>query len=131
MRPAQIDLRIREEPGSYIAPATQGQAPALPTFFTEAKGPDGSAAVAKRQACFDGALGARGVHHLRSFEADPTLAYDNNAYTLTSTYHDGTLKIYTTHPIQAYSLEDSPEYHMTQLEGVGAWRNAREWAKYE
>ena len=140
-RPAQIDLRIRKELGSYITPATQGQAPALPNFFTEAKGPDGSAAVAKRQACFDGALGARGIHKLRSFEADPTLAYDNNAYTITSTYNDGTLKLYTTHLIQASDIEDSPEYHMTQLrgwlltdtpetfrQGVGAFRNARDWA---
>jgi len=140
-RPAQIDLRIREELGSYITPATQGQAPALPNFFTEAKGPDGSAAVAKRQACFDGALGARGIHRLRSFDADPTLAYDNNAYTITSTYNDGTLKLYTTHPTRASNVEDSPEYHMTQLrgwlltdtpetfrQGVCAFRNARDWA---
>ena len=141
-RPAQIDLRIREELGSYIIPATQGQAPALPNFFTEAKGPDGSAAVAKRQACFDGALGARGIHKLRSFETDPALAYDNNAYTITSTYHDGTLKIYIIHPTKAPNVEDSPEYHMTQLrsfamtdtaerfrEGAGIFRNARESAK--
>ena len=140
-RPAQIDLRIREELGSYITPATQGQAPALPNFFTEAKGPNGSAAVAKRQACFDGALGARGIHELRSFEADPTIAYDNNAFTITSTYHDGQLKIYTVHPTQSTDPENSPEYHMTQLrsfamtdaaqrfrEGACAFRNARDWA---
>ena len=139
--PIQIDLRIRKELGAYVIPASQGQAPALPTFFTEAKGPDGSAAIAKRQACFDGALGARGVYQLRSFEADPTLTYDNNAYTITTTYYDGTLKIYTMHPTQA-SIEGFPEYHMTQLntfaitgtaerfrEGVGAFRNARDWAK--
>ena len=141
-RPAQIDLQIREELGSYVTPATQGQAPALPNFFTEAKGPDGSAAVAKRQACFDGALGARGVHKLRLFEADPTLAYDNNAYTITSTYHDGQLKMYTVHPTQSTDPKNSPEYHMTQLggwaltgsigqfrEGTSAFRNARDWAK--
>jgi len=138
-RPAQIDLRIREELGSYITPATQGQAPALPNFFTEAKNPDGSAAVAKRQACFDGALSAYGVHKLRSYKADPTLAYDNNAYTITSTYHDGILKLYTVHPTQSTNPENSPEYHMTQLrsfaitdaaerfrEAASAFRNARD-----
>ena len=143
-RPTQIDLRIREELGSYIIPATQGQAPALPNFFTEAKGPDGSTAIAKRQACFDGALGARGVHKLRSFGADPTLAYDQNAYTITSTYHDGTLKLYTVHPTQSTNPEDSPKYHMTQLrsfamtdaaerfrEAACAFRNARDWAKIQ
>ncbi len=141
-RPAQIDLRIRQELGPYVVPATQRQAPALPNFFTEAKNPDGSAAVAKRQACFDGALGARGIHRLRSFEANPRLVHDNNAYTITSTYHDGTLKLYTIHNTQASDIEVSPEYHMTQLntfaitgtaerfrEGVTAFRNARDWAK--
>lgn len=140
--PAQIDLRIREELGSYIIPATQGHAPALPNVFTEAKGPDGSAAVAKRQACFDGALGARGVHKLQLFEADHALAYDNNAYTITSTYHDGQLKMYTVHPSQSVDPEISPEFHMTQLggwaltgsyeqfrQGVSAFRNARDWAR--
>ena len=141
-RPEQIKLRIRKELQSYITPATQGQAPALPNFFTEAKGPDRSAAVAKRQACFDGALGARGIHRLRSFGADPALVYDENAYTITSTYIDGTLKLYTTHPTRASNMKDSPEYHMTQLrsfamtdtaerfrEGASAFRNARDWAK--
>jgi len=142
VHPAQIDLRLREELGPYIIPSTQQQAPALPNFFTEAKGPDGSAAVAKRQACFDGALGARGIHKLRSFEADSTLVYDNNAYTITSTYHDGTLKMYTMHPTRASNVEDSPEYYMTQLrgwlltdtpetfrQGVSAFRNAIDWAE--
>ncbi len=144
VRPAQIKLRIREELGSYITPATQLQAPALPNFFTEAKGPDGSAAVAKRQACFDGALGARAVHKLQSFEADPTPVYDNNAYTITSTLHDGTLKMYTVHPTQSTDPNDSSEYHMTQLggwaltgsaaqcrDGTSAFRNARDWAKIQ
>lgn len=143
-RPAQIDLRFREELGSYITPATQSQAPALPNLFFEAKGPDGSAAVAKRQACFDGALGARGVHRLRSFKADSTLACDNNAYTITLTYHDGQLKMYTVHPTPSTNSQDSPEYHITQLrsfamidarerfwEGASAFRNARDWAKIQ
>ena len=89
----------------------------MPNFFTEVKGPNGSAAVAKRQACFDGALGARGIHKLRLFNADPTLAFDNKAYTITSTYNNGTLKMYTTHPVQASSVYESPEYYITQLRG--------------
>jgi len=144
-RPAQIDLRIREELRSYIIPATQGQAPALPNFFTEVKGPDGSGAVAKRQACFDGALGARGIHKLRLFEADePETVYDNDAHTITSTYHSatGTLQIYTIHQTQPIDPGNPPEYYMSQLrsfamtdtaerfrEGAGAFRNARDWAK--
>jgi hypothetical protein len=45
-QPAQIDLRICEELGPYITPSTQRHASALPSFFTEAKGCDGSIAVA-------------------------------------------------------------------------------------
>lgn len=142
-RPAQIHRRIRSELGPHITPSTQQQAPALPNFFAEGKGPDGSAAVAKRQACYDGALGARGIHELRSFGVeDSETVYDNNAYTITSTYHNGQLQMYTTHPTQPRNVETSPEYHMTQLrslamtdnaarfrEGASAFRNARDWAK--
>ncbi|KAI9747367.1 MAG: hypothetical protein M4579_007481, partial [Chaenotheca gracillima] len=142
-RPAQIHRQIRSELGSYITPSTQQQAPALPNFFAEGKGPHGSAAVAKRQACYDGALGARGIHELRSFGVeDSETLYDSNAYTITSTYHDGTLKMYTTHPTQPREDKTSPEYYMTQLntytltgtaerfrEGASAFRNARDWAK--
>lgn len=140
--PAPIDRRIRGELSASIIPLTLRQAPVLPNFFTEVKGPDGSTAVAKRQACYDGALGARGIHELRSFGTDATIAYGNNAYTITSTYHDGNLKMYTTHPSPSTDSESSIEYHMTQLgswaltgsggqfrEGARAFRNARDWAK--
>jgi hypothetical protein len=46
---------------------TQHDLPIAPNFFLAAKGPDGSAAVAKRQACYDGALGERGMHSLQSY----------------------------------------------------------------
>ncbi|KAL2373019.1 hypothetical protein RJZ57_002504 [Blastomyces gilchristii] len=88
-----------------------------PNFVFEAKGPDGSLAVATRQACYDGALGARGMHALQSYQqGEPT--YDNNAYTLTSTYHGGQLKLYTTH----VSKSDNPDR-------ASAYRNGRDWAK--
>lgn len=140
--PTQIDRRIRGELSASIIPSTLRQAPVLPNFFTEVKGPDGSAAVAKRQACYDGTVGARGIRELQSFGTDATIAYDNNAYTITSTYHDGQLKMYTTHPNPSTDFESSTEYHMTQLggwaltgsggqfrEGARAFRNARDWAK--
>ncbi len=144
-RPAQIDLRICEELGSYITPATQGQASALPNFFTEVKGPDGSGAVAKRQACHDGVLGERGVREFMAFGVDDSeTVYDNAAHTITSTYHSatGTLQMFAIHQTQPIDPENPPEYYMTQLrsfamtdtaerfrEGAGAFRNARDWAK--
>lgn len=144
-RPAQIDRRIRAELGSYITPSTQHQAPALPNFFTEVKGPDGSGAVAKRQACYDGAVGARGIDQLRAFGADkPEALYDDNAYTITSTYHNGHLQIYTIHPSKPTDPGNPPQYNMTQLrsfaltdtpdvfrKGASALRNARDWAEQQ
>ncbi|EEH47850.2 uncharacterized protein PADG_03934 [Paracoccidioides brasiliensis Pb18] len=140
-RPEQLDRQIRSELSDHIFPATQDDLPMVPNFFLEAKGPDGSLAVATRQACYDGALGARGMHALQSYQQDGS-TYDNNAYTLTLTYHGDTLKLYTTHLIKPEGPGRRPEYIMTQLntwgmtgnletfrQGACAYRNARDWAK--
>jgi hypothetical protein len=140
-RPAQIDRRVRQYMKHYIIPSTKDSYPAAPNFFLETKGPDGSAAVKRMQACYNGALGARAMQALRCYgQAEPT--YDNNAYTFSSTYCDGTLKLYSHHPTQPLHPGEAPQYHMTQLEsvdltnstqsfrhGVGAFRNARDLAR--
>ena len=98
-RSADLNKQIREELGPYIVPSTNTAAPCLPNFFTEGKGPNKSTATCKRQALYNDALGARGVHELRSY-VNPETAYDNNAYTIPSTYYGGseTLTMYTTYP---------------------------------
>ncbi|EQL31109.1 hypothetical protein BDFG_06499 [Blastomyces dermatitidis ATCC 26199] len=140
-RPEQLNHQIREDLSRHIVPSTQDDLPMVPNFFLEAKGPDGSLSVATRQACYDGALGARGMHSLQFYQQDgPT--YDRNAYTLTSIYHGGTLKLYTTHIGKPKIPDRHPEYFMTQLrsysltdtsetfrQGACAYRNARDWAK--
>ena len=140
-RPEQLDRRVRDELSGHIIPSTQDNLPIAPNFFLEAKGPDGSLAVAGRQACYDGALGARGMHSLMSYGQDDP-AYDNNAYTITSIYHGGTLKMYTSHPTQPTNPGGRSEYCMTQLKGYSmtsdpetfrkgatAYRNASDWTK--
>jgi hypothetical protein len=140
-RPEQLDRRIRNELGPYIVPSTNHCAPIAPNFFTEGKGPDGSRAVVKRQSCYDGAVGARAMQHLQSY-GEPEPVYDNNAYTITSTFDGEHLHMYTTHPTQPANPGDPPEYHMNQLngwtvtgnseafrQGATAYRNARDWAK--
>lgn len=140
-RPEQLSRRIRNELGGHIVPSTQEDLPMTPNFFLAAKGPDGSAAVARKQACYDGALGARGIQSLQSY-GQPEPIYDNNAYTVTSIYFDGVLKMYTSHPSQPTGPENRPEYFMNQLrsfsltdtpeafrQGATAYRNARDWAK--
>ncbi|KAM5437012.1 hypothetical protein MferCBS31731_005667 [Microsporum ferrugineum] len=138
-RPEQLDPKIRDSLNKYIQPSTQSSLPIAPNFFLEAKGPDGPPIVATRQACYDGTLGARGMHKLQSYKQEPV--YDNNAYTITSTYLASNLKLYTIHPTPRES-DGRPEYIMTQLngwcmtgdletfrKGATAYRNARDWAK--
>ncbi|KAL9125666.1 MAG: hypothetical protein Q9217_005161 [Psora testacea] len=115
-RPEDLNKQVREKLGPYIIPSTNTAAPCLPNFFTEGKSPKGPADVNKLQAMYDGAVGARGIHELRSY-VDPETAYDNNAYTITSTYHGGTgtLAMYTTHTTLSKDPKSSAEYRMTQL----------------
>lgn len=141
--PAELKKHIREELGPYIVPSTNTAAPCLPNFITEVKGRDGNTEVCRRQASYHGAVCARGTHELLSY-VDPETAYDNNAYTITSTYHggSGTLTVYTTHPTLSKDAKRPTEYRMTQLnsfamtgnpdtfrQGAGALRNARDLAK--
>ena len=138
-RPAQLDPQVREDLGPFIVPSKQGIVPILPNFFAEGKGPDGSLAVARRQALYDGTLGARAMHRIQSYGRK--LTYDNNAYTITSIYHSGVLRLYTSHPSPSTHPERSTDYHMVHLktyaledlrsfrEGAAALRNVRDWAK--
>ena len=66
-RPEQIVRRIRVKLSCRIQPTTQEDSLYLPNFFLAAKGLEGTGAVAKRQACYDGALGARGMLSLQSY----------------------------------------------------------------
>jgi hypothetical protein len=119
-RPEQLDRRIRIELDGQVIPSTQHDLPIVPNFLLAAKGPDGLLAVARRQASYDGALGARSIHSLQTYGQEQP-GFNNNAYTITS---------------------DQPEYHMTQIKGwsmtsdldafrQGAtwYRNGRDWAK--
>jgi hypothetical protein len=140
-KPEQIDRQVRDELGKYIVPSSDTSLPAVPNYFLEGKSTKGRADVAVRQACYDGAVGARAMHQLQNYGAS-TPVYDGNAYTIASTYHDGQLKMYAIHPTEPKVPGTQPEYYMTQLnayalggtadrfrEGAGAYRNARDWAK--
>lgn len=142
LRQSPEDLELREALSKLIVPSTSFDAPFLPNFLAEAKGPGGSGEVAERQAVYDGAFAARGMHHLQIYgTAD---FYDNRAYTLTATYGRGYLEIFahymtsldnTLHPL------NQSHYHTTPLgswtlkhsaesfrNGATAFRNARDLA---
>jgi len=78
------------------------------------------------------------MHRLQNYGAEEAV-YDGNAYSFTSTYHDGQLKVYTTHPTAPKAADRQAEYHMTQMrsfamtdtparlrEGAAAYRNLRD-----
>lgn len=139
-----LDRKVRDPKGDMyplIIPTKHARVPIAPNFFLEAKAPMGDAAVLKRQACYDGAYGARAMHALQSYgEEEPV--YDGNAYTYSSTYHAGTLKLYAHHVTAPTDPGKRPEFHMTQIKayaltsdretcvrGIGAFRNARDLAR--
>lgn len=140
-RPEQLDRRVRDKLGGHIIPSTQDNLPIAPNFFVAAKGPDGSLAVAGRQASYDGALGARGMRSLELFGQEEPVSV-NTASTFSSIYHGGQLKMFTVHPSQPVSSGSRTEYFMHQLntwgmtgnaetfrQGATFYRNARDWAK--
>ncbi|KAK2774987.1 hypothetical protein FQN53_003372 [Emmonsiellopsis sp. PD_33] len=140
-RPEQLDSRIQRHLKQFIIPSTQRDLPLVPNFFLEAKGPDGVHSTARRQACYDGAVGARGMHRLQSYGKDE-LVYDNNAYTITAVYQPGILNLYATHPARPTGSQTGPQYFMTRLrsfaitdspegfrEAATWYRNAMDWTK--
>ena len=131
-RAEQLERQIRNELGNLIIPSTQHDLPILPNHFTAAKGPDGSAAVAARQASYDAFFGARGYQALHSYgEEEPQ--FDGNAYTFSSIYHSGTLKMYTSHPSKPANPGGRPEYHLNHIRSFAmgdtpeTWRTGATW----
>ncbi|KAH8755666.1 hypothetical protein F5883DRAFT_686474 [Diaporthe sp. PMI_573] len=140
--PEQLDHPIRDDLGELIVPSTTLDKSVAPNFFLDAKGPNGSGAVMMRQARYDGAVGARGIHALQNYGVKASV-YDGRPYTYSATYYGGTgtLQLYAHHLTAPASPEGEPEYHMTQIDsyaltgnantfrqGVTAFRNARDLA---
>lgn len=134
-------LRDDKELNPRIIPTKHPRAPVAPNFFLEAKAPSGGVDVARRQAMGDGAYGARGMHSIKNYGLEQP-DFDGNAYTYSSTYQAGLLKLYSHHPSAPPGSGDNPRYHMTQLrgydltdsrdayrEGTAAVRNIRDLAK--
>lgn len=140
-RPEQLDRRVRDQLGDQIIPSRQGDLPIAPNFFLAVKGPNGTIETARNQACYDGALGARAMHSLRSYAQTEPVS-DNDAAVITSMYHGGMLTLFTSHQAPTTNPEGRPEYYMHRLkawamisdvetfrQGATAYKNARDWAK--
>ncbi|KAI9898845.1 hypothetical protein N3K66_005306 [Trichothecium roseum] len=157
-RRQDLHAGVRDDPdlGPLIIPTKDFSVPVAPNFFLEVKGPAGQAVVAQRQACYDGAHGARATRALQSYgqqqqqqqQTDAAAAYPGSGgstwYAFSSTYVAavGTLELYA-HHVTAPTMEgERPGYHMTKLfsfcmtlsrqsfaQGATAFRNARDMAK--
>ncbi|KAH9883633.1 hypothetical protein F4778DRAFT_766050 [Xylariomycetidae sp. FL2044] len=141
VRIGDIHPQVRQDLSRKIIPTKHAYVPVATNFYLEAKGPRGRTDVAQRQACYDGAHGVRAMHSLQNYGNDEQV-YDENAYTFSSKYHDGTLKLYAHHLTAPATPGGRPEYHMTQLKafaltsdretfisGTTAFRNARDMAR--
>ncbi|KAL2402650.1 hypothetical protein ABEF93_002762 [Exophiala dermatitidis] len=141
--PREIERRVRRDLGKHIVPCNNTSLPAAPNFFLEGKSEGGRADVAKRQACHDGAIGARAMHSLQNYQSAEPI-YDGNAYSYSSTYHQGTatLQHYAHHLTGPKTPGEPPECHTTLLngfqmsgninsfrEGARGFRNTRDRAK--
>lgn len=141
-RPEELNQHFREKLGPYIVPSTNTSAPCLPNFFTEVNGRGDFYCVGERQTLYSGALGARGIHELRSYIGQETL-YDNKAYTIAIHYKGDAdfLEFYSILPIPSTNSNRKYEFRLTRLtimdngnpdsfrDGATAFRNARDWAK--
>ncbi|KAG8415312.1 hypothetical protein J3458_009170 [Metarhizium acridum] len=142
-RASEVHGKVRHTLNELIVPTKHANVPIAPNFFLEAKGPDGGASVAQRQACYDGAHGARAMHALQNYQETEPI-FDGNAYTYSSTYHSGTgtLQLYAHHVTAPAAVNERPEYHMTEIDGwqmtgninsfrrgAIAFRNARDLAQ--
>jgi hypothetical protein len=139
--PDDVNKSLKEDLSQIIVPTKHADVPLVPNFFLEVKAPRGSADVVRRQACYDGAYGTRAMHSLQSHgEEEPV--YDGKAYTYTTTYLNGQLKLYAHHVTAPTPPAGLPSYHMTQVnsfsltgsrkgfvDGATAFRNARDLAR--
>ncbi|KAL7928501.1 hypothetical protein V8C35DRAFT_318111 [Trichoderma chlorosporum] len=139
--PEQLARSARDELAGHIIPSTMEDMPMAPNFFMQVQGPDGSLAVATRQARHVGASGSRGMHSLQNYGVEES-QYDGRPYTFNAIYHGGQLQLYAHHVTVPTIDGGRPEYHMTQLrsfamtdtrdtfaEGAGALRNALDLAE--
>lgn len=139
----EVDKEILNELSTFIKPLKRGKTPVVPNFFAEIKSPSAGKAIAEQQARYDGAIGSRAIHALRSIAVeDPNTVYDNNAYTITAIYFSEIIQLNAHRPVEpsvpggptrykmslirSYSLNEGPA---SFRDGVIAFRNAREWAK--
>lgn len=138
-----LEKKVYTELRPFVRPLVAKTTPVVPNFFGVFRGRKPAASEVELIARYSGAIGARGIHKLRSFGVeDLATVYDNKAYTISATYYEGLLTLYA-HRLIAPSVPGGRDrYRMTRIrrfdlednpgafrKGVEALQNAREWAK--
>jgi hypothetical protein len=109
-RPEHLHRSVRNELEQYLIPSSMYDKPMVPNCFVEVKGPDSSAAVAARQARYNGAVGSRAMHRLQNYGREQP-QYDGQAYTFSSSdreYAQGAGHPCLTDPTVRRSLQAYP-----------------------
>lgn len=133
------NMRLCAVLSPYIVTANVEEAPFAPNFFTKILGNLDSLEAAEKQARYDGALGARGIHMMLNLEK-ATEVFDGKAYTVTFIYYAGFLRMYLhfivptgdpkyprcyqTAVVSSWAMEDLEGFR----DGVTAYRNAQDIA---
>lgn len=139
--PADVELEMQRDLRDLIFPSTAEDMPVAPNFFLEVESRFGMMSVADRQALHKGALGERGQITLRAWRQDgPGL--DKMAHTITSTYHDGVINMYSVHAEESKIQNNRVDYYLIRINGkykadgaesfrrgVSAHRNLRDFAE--
>jgi len=136
----QIAIPVRRDLEQHIVPFSLSD-PLVPNHTLELKGERGGSNVLQSQAMNNGAYGARAVHSVQNY-GNTAPIYDGCARTVSTTYNDGTLRVYATHLAESTSHDRDAEYFMTHLNsyaligdadnfrrGATAFRNSRDWAQ--
>ncbi|KAJ8128391.1 hypothetical protein O1611_g5245 [Lasiodiplodia mahajangana] len=140
--PRALPKQVRDTLAGYIVPDMAAEKPIAPNFFLQTKGPSADLSAAVRQACYEGAIGARGMHYLQNYGSDLTV-YDPRPLSFSAIYHYGVLRIYAHYTRAPRDVgATTPEYHMTPIgtylltsthgqfvEGICALRNIRDLAR--
>ena len=139
VRVGEVPKVIRDSIGDSIIPSTVPNAPALPHFIVEIKGPTGSLEVVKRQAAHAGAAAAYAAFCLENYGVDSPIYDDNtvvHVWTYTSVPGDLThygMRIHRPDPDAepSYHLTLVRTYHITESheqyrKGVSAFRHCRD-----
>lgn len=136
-----VNPTVRCKLNKVIVPTRINCKLVCPNFFMISKTAGGDQMVLRRQIMHNGAIGARAMHMLQNYgQNEPK--YDGRAYTISVLYHNGVLYFFAHHVARGVE-KGPPEYFMTFLkateicltgeaaclDGISAFRNARDWAK--